>query len=132
MAHTRRVRRIATWLALAGSLGVAILFVAVRAGTPSDGARVAFYGDAWSAVGVQIAPIDEPAPGLEGGDTVVEPSTTVRLRPGFDDAANPSVARPTADVPIPYRLIASRSAADDRRHLGRAVDRLGPCSTAGA
>jgi signal transduction histidine kinase len=103
MAHARRVRRIATWLVLAGSLGVAILFVAVRAWIPSDGARVAFYGDAWSAAGVQIAPIDEPAPGLEGGDTVVAVDDRP-LEAWLRDAANPSVARPTADVTIPYLL----------------------------
>ena len=99
----RRVRGTATWLALAASLGAGILFVVVRGTTPSDDARVAFYGDAWSAAGVQIAPIDAPAPGLEGGDTV----TTVQgrsLEAWLGDATNRSVARPAAGEPIPYEL----------------------------
>jgi two-component system NarL family sensor kinase len=103
VAHTRRVRRIATWLALAGSLGAAILFTAVRGLTPSDGARVAFYGDAWSAAGIRIAPIDEPAPGLQDGDTVVAVDGRP-LEAWLRDAADPSVARPTAGTPTAYEL----------------------------
>jgi signal transduction histidine kinase len=91
------------WLALAGSLGAAILFIVVSAVTPSDGARVAFYGDAWSASGVQIAPIDEPAPGLEAGDIVTAVDGRW-LEAWLHDAANPSVARPPAGLPIAYWL----------------------------
>jgi len=106
MAHTRRVRQIATWLALAGSLGAAILFVGVRVVTPSDGARVAFYGDAWSAAGVRIDPIDAPAGGLAAGDTVTAVGGR-QLETWLHDLANPSVARPTAGTPIAYRLTRS-------------------------
>jgi two-component system NarL family sensor kinase len=103
MAQTPRARRIATWLALAGSLGAAILFIGVRGVAPSDGARVAFYGDSWSAAGVQIDPIDAPAPGLEGGDVVAAVGGR-SLEAWLQDAANPSVARPQAGVPIGYAL----------------------------
>jgi len=68
--RSERVRRIATWLALAASLGAGLLFVVVRVVTPSDGARVSFYGDGWSAAGVRIAPIDRPVADLESGDLV--------------------------------------------------------------
>ena len=70
MQPSERIRRIATWLALATSLAACLLFVVVRVVTPSDGARVAFYGDGWSPAGIRIAPIDEPAAGLESGDLV--------------------------------------------------------------
>ena len=45
MHGSSRIRLAATWLALAASLGAGLLFVGVRVVTPSDGARVAFYGD---------------------------------------------------------------------------------------
>ena len=104
VAHTRRGRRIATWLALAGSLGAAVLFVAVCAVTPSDGARVEFYGDAWSSAGIRIAPIDAPAPGLDGGDTVTAVDGRT-LEAWLHDAADRTVARPTAGPPIPYLVV---------------------------
>jgi two-component system NarL family sensor kinase len=63
-------RRIATWGVLGASLAGAALFVVLRLTTPSDGGRIAFYEDAWSAAGVVISPIDEPQPGLEPGDRV--------------------------------------------------------------
>jgi two-component system NarL family sensor kinase len=103
VAHTRRVRRIATWLALAGSLGAAILFVGVSATTPSDHARIAFYGDAWSAAGIRIATIDAPAPDLEDGDVVTAVAGR-SLETWLRDATNPSVARPGGEGSIPYQL----------------------------
>ena len=103
MAHTRRVRRIATWLALAGSLGAAILSVGVSATTPSDGARIAFYGDAWSAAGIQIATIDAPASGLEDGDVVTAVAGR-SLETWLRDSTNPSVARPGGEGSIPYQF----------------------------
>lgn len=98
-----RVRGIATWLALAAALGAGMLFIVVRDRTPSDGARIAFYGDGWSATGVRIAPIDAPAPGLEGGDTITAVDGR-SLEAWLRDSTNPSVARPGAGRPIPYRL----------------------------
>jgi hypothetical protein len=38
----------ALWLALGGSLAAGLLFVLIRVVTPSDGARVASYDNAWS------------------------------------------------------------------------------------
>lgn len=70
MARGDRLRQAATWLALAASLGLGLWFVVVRATAPSDGARVEFYGEGWSAAGIRIAPIDIPASGLRPGDTV--------------------------------------------------------------
>lgn len=43
--QTGRLRHIAIWLALAGSIGAAFLFVWLRGTTPSDGTRVGFCGD---------------------------------------------------------------------------------------
>jgi signal transduction histidine kinase len=106
MPATRR-RRIATWLALAGSLGLGLTFLAVRATAPSDGARIDFYGEGWSAAGVAIAPSDAPAAGLAGGDTLA----ALAGRPveaWLDEAVPPwtrTSARPAADRPIDYRLI---------------------------
>ena len=65
MTSQARVRRVATWLTLAALLGLGLLFIVVRTQSPSDGARIAFYGDGWSGIGVRIAPIDAPAAGLE-------------------------------------------------------------------
>jgi signal transduction histidine kinase len=99
-----RLQHVATWVALAGSLGLAVLFVWGRATAPSDGARISFYGDGWSSAGVRIAPIDAPAAGLQDGDLVV----AVDDRPMDDwlaDAADRSVDRPTAGTPIPYGVV---------------------------
>lgn len=71
MRRTGRLRHLVTWGLLTGSLVLAVAFVGLRAFMPSDGARIAFYGDGWSDAGVRIAPIDTPAPGLEDGDLVV-------------------------------------------------------------
>ena len=64
-------RRVGTWLLLAAALTAALAFAVLRATLPSDGARVAFYGDAWSAAGIRIDPIDAPAAGLQAGDVVL-------------------------------------------------------------
>ncbi len=103
LARAGRARGIVTWLALVASLGAGLLFVVVRGWAPSDGARIAFYGDGWSAEGVRIAPIDAPAQGLEGGDVVAAVDGRP-LEAWLRDAADPSVARPAAGPPISYRL----------------------------
>lgn len=93
-----------TWGALAGSLALAVLFVGMRATIPSDGARIAFYGDGWSDVGVRIDPIDAPAAGLQAGDLVVGVagrSVDAWLGATTDGAA----ARPVGGEPIPYALV---------------------------
>jgi signal transduction histidine kinase len=107
MPRTRRLRWAATWLALAGSLGLGLGFVVLRAAAPSDGARVAFYGDGWSTAGIRIAPIDAPAAGLRAGDTVVgvagrpiESWLAAALAPIGSPAAQP---RP--DQPIRYEVL---------------------------
>ncbi len=102
--QTSRLRGVATWLALACSLGAGLLFVAMRITTPSDGARVAFYGDGWSAAGAEIAPIDEPAAGLVGDD-VISSVAGRSLEAWLRDAVNPGVRRPTADGPIAYEIV---------------------------
>lgn len=107
MPRTGQVRRTATWLALAGSLGLGVWFVAIRATAPSDGARVDFYGNGWSRTGIAIAPIDAPAAGLAAGDSV----TSVAARPiesWLSGAVSPwpaNVERPAADTPIEYRIV---------------------------
>lgn len=63
-------RRRATWLTLWVAVAACVVSVALRVGLPSDGARVAFYGGAWSSVGVVIDAIDAPAAGLLDGDRV--------------------------------------------------------------
>ena len=70
-------RRRATWLTLWVAIGACVVSVALRVGLPSDGARVAFYGGAWSPVGVVVDAIDAPAAGLLDGDRV----TSVDDRP---------------------------------------------------
>jgi signal transduction histidine kinase len=101
--RTGRVRRIATWLALAASLGAGLAFVAVRIATPSDGARVAFYGDAWTSAGILIAPIDQPAAGLRSGD-LVQAVDGRPLDAWLGDALDPGAARPAVGAPIPYAI----------------------------
>jgi signal transduction histidine kinase len=101
---TGSMRRAAVWGTLAASLAGALLFVVARVGLPSDGARVAFYDEAWSAEGVAIAPIDEAAGGLAPGDIV----TTVdgrSLESWLTHAANPGIGRPGGDQPIAYGLV---------------------------
>ena len=104
MRRTGRFRKIAVWLALAGSIGAAALFLIFRVATPSDGARVAFYGDAWSAAGVRIDPIDDPAPGLAAGDLVVAVGDRT-LEAWLGAVLDPAADRPAASAPIPYGLI---------------------------
>jgi signal transduction histidine kinase len=106
--RSERIRRIATWLALAASLAAGLLFVAVRVATPSDGARVAFYGEGWSAAGIRIAPIDQPAVGLQSGD-LVQAVAGVPLetwaRAAFDRGGRP--AGPAA--PVEYEVVRGES-----------------------
>ena len=107
MARTGRLRWAATWLALAGSLALGLGFVVVRAGAPSDGARVEFYGDGWSAAGIRIAPIDAPASGLKGGDTVAAVGgrpMDAWLAAAFAPFASP-LEPPRAGEPIPYEVV---------------------------
>ena len=102
--RTARLAVIATWGALVGSLALAILFVGMRATIPSDGARIAFYGDGWSDVGVRIDPIDAPAAGLEAGDLVV--GVAGRSVDAWIGAATDRAdGRPTGGEPIPYALV---------------------------
>ncbi len=103
-ARSSRIRRVATWGALAASLAAGMLFVVVRVATPSDGARVSFYGDAWSPAGILIAPIDHPAPGLEDGDLVVSVDGR-SMNAWLHSALDPSVARPSTGQPIPYGVV---------------------------
>ncbi len=103
MHGSSRIRLAATWLALAASLGAGLLFVGVRVVTPSDGARVAFYGDGWSARGIRIEPIDRAAPGLEDGDLV----TAVDGRPlgsWASDALRPLAAHAVPSSGATYRI----------------------------
>ena len=88
-------RRAATWLALAASLALATLFVALRVVLPSDGGRIAFYGDAWSTAGVAIAPIDAPQPELATGDRV-ESIAGRSMDAWAGMLLDPTVARPAA------------------------------------
>ncbi len=104
MRRTETVRRIATWGVLAAALAGAILFVVLRATTPSDGARVAFYGNGWSDLGVTIDPIDAPAAGLQAGDLVTAVagrSVDAWLGATLDG----SVPRPVGGEPIAYDLV---------------------------
>ena len=104
MRPTMRLRHIATWFALAISIALAILFVWVRATTPSDGARISFYGDGWSRVGVRIAPIDAPAAGLQSGDLVVAVDGRT-LEAWLADTTDRSADRPVVADPIPYAVV---------------------------
>jgi signal transduction histidine kinase len=107
MPPSSRRRRIATWLALAGSLALGLGFGVIRATAPSDGARVDFYGNGWSSAGIAIAPIDAPAAGLDAGDSV----TAVAGRPietWLSAAVSPwqaNVERPAAGTPIDYQVV---------------------------
>ena len=113
-----RARRLATWGLLGASLAGAALFVVLRLTMPSDGGRVAFYEDAWSAAGVVISPIDEPQPGLEPGDRVDAvdgPSMDAWAGAVLDGG----VARP-AGGPLPYLLERDGAAVEASRDVGGA------------
>lgn len=98
MRRSVPVRQAALWGLLAASLGGAALFTGLRLVTPSDGGRVEFYGDAWTAAGVRIAPIDAPADGLRAGDVVVDIDGR-----SMDDwlglVLDPGAARPDGGAP---------------------------------
>ena len=104
MRRRDRVRHLATWLALAGSILVGLLFVWIRATTPSDGARISFYGDAWTSAGVQIDPIDAPAAGLASGDLIVAvDGQSVDAWLGI--STDRSAPRPDPGVAMPYTVV---------------------------
>ena len=91
MRPSVRVRHGATWLLLALSLAGAAGYTGLRVLSPSDGARIAFYREAWSAAGVVIDPIDAPAAGLRASDQVtgvdgrtIDDWLQVALAPGID------------------------------------------------
>ena len=100
---TSRIRRTALWLLLGASLAAPIVFVWVRDHTPSDGARVSWYEDAWSAEGVLIDPIDAPAAGLQDGDVVraIEGRT---IDAWLGEVLNGSAERPHPDTPMSYDI----------------------------
>jgi hypothetical protein len=97
---TSRIRGIALWVFLGASLAAPLVFVWVRDHTPSDGARVSWYEDAWSAEGVLIDPIDAPAAGLQDGDQVraVDGRT---IDAWLGDATNASAERPHSQLQKP-------------------------------
>jgi signal transduction histidine kinase len=87
-------------LSLAGAAG----YTGLRVLSPSDGARIAFYREAWSAAGVVIDPIDAPAAGLRAGDRVmgvdartIEGWLQVALAPGIERPAPGSAIEYTID-----------------------------------
>lgn len=92
--------RVATWLLLGASVVAAMTFVGVRLATPSDGGRIDFYANAWSAEGVRIAPIDRPADGLDAGDRV-DRIAGRSLEAWAGSVLDPAVARPS-DGSVPY------------------------------
>lgn len=94
------VRRLGVWGLLSLSLAGALLFIGLRSLTPSDGGRIAFYGDAWSVSGIVIAPIDAPQAGLTAGDRV-EAIDGRSMDAWASSALDPAVARPGTD-PLPY------------------------------
>jgi signal transduction histidine kinase len=97
-----RARRLATWLLLGASLAGALLYVGMRVVVPSDGGRIAFYEDAWSAEGIAIAPIDPPQPDLEDGDRV-ETIAGRSMDAWAGLVLDPAAARPTGD-PVSYAV----------------------------
>jgi signal transduction histidine kinase len=99
---TERARRLATWLLLGASVAAALLYVVTRLVLPSDGGRIAFYGDAWSSAGIVIAPIDPPQPDLADGDRV-EAIAGRSMEAWAALVLHPSVARPAGD-PAPYTV----------------------------
>jgi signal transduction histidine kinase len=102
--RTSRVRQIVVWLALGSAILASASFLWIRATTPSDGARIAFYGDAWSDTGIRIDPIDPPAAGLAAGDLIVAVDDR-SMESWLGVAADPGTVRPTAARPLPYDLI---------------------------
>ena len=128
MPRTGSLWRIAVWLALAASVGLALLFMGVRATTPSDGARISFYGEGWSAAGVRIDPIDEPAPGLEDGDLVVAIGG-VSAGGVARRAARPGVRSSDVDAPTRYAIV--RDDAPLRVDVTWAVPAIGATLLAG-
>ena len=98
-----QARRLALWLLLGVALVGATGYAVLRARLPSDGARIAFYGDAWADDGIRIEPIDAPAPGLQAGDLVVAVAG-VPMEDWIRDVSAASIARPAAGAPIEYRL----------------------------
>ncbi|HKF85334.1 MAG TPA: histidine kinase [Candidatus Limnocylindrales bacterium] len=103
-------RRLATWSVLGASLAVAALFVVLRLTIPSDGGRIAFYEDAWSAGGVVISPIDQPQPGLAPGDRVA--AIDGRSMEAWADAVVDGGVQRPAGGPLPYLLGRDGSAVD--------------------
>jgi len=98
------IRRSLTWVALIGSVTLAAVFTLIRATDPSDGARISFYGDSWSTAGIVIAPIDQPAPGLQDGDLVTAVGGR-SMESWLTDSTSRDVARPTSAAPIPYAIV---------------------------
>ncbi len=98
MRRSVPARQAAVRLLLAASLGAAALFVGLRLLTPSDGGRIAFYADAWSATGVRITPIDAPADGLQTGD-VVQQIDGRSVEDWVGLVLDPGASRPEGDVP---------------------------------
>ena len=101
--QANRVRVVATWLLLVGSLVAAGAFTLDRLTSPSDGGVVGFYDDGWSDAGVRVTTLDPSAAGPDGlmtGD-VVRAIDGTTMSDWLARAADPAAARPDG-VDVPY------------------------------
>jgi signal transduction histidine kinase len=101
-----RARRLPIWFLGGVSLAASLAFLGVRLAGTSDGARIAFYVDAWTSEGARVEPIHPRQGSLASGDVV----RAVGGRPlgsWIDAVLDPTVTRPvgSADEPVTYQVL---------------------------
>lgn len=87
-------RPIALWLFVVVALLASAIFVGWRLLGPSDGAQIAFYGDAWTTDGVRVERLTPALDGLQSGDHVLAIGGQLINRL-LDGATDPSFDRAT-------------------------------------
>jgi signal transduction histidine kinase len=86
-------RPVGLWLLVAVALVTSFAFVGWRLIGASDGATIAFYGDAWTVDGVRVDRVEERAGGLAPGD-LVRAIAGHPISEWLDRAVDPAIGPP--------------------------------------
>ncbi|HSO29783.1 MAG TPA: histidine kinase [Candidatus Sulfomarinibacteraceae bacterium] len=108
-----RARRLPIWFLAGVSLAASLAFLGVRLAGTSDGARIAFYVDAWTSEGARVEPIHPRQGSLVSGD-VVRAVDGRPLGSWIDAVLDPTLTRPFGSVhePVTYGVLRDGASVD--------------------
>ena len=108
-----RARRSGIWFLAGVSLVASLTFLGARLVGTSDGARIAFYADAWTSEGARVEPIHPRLGSLISGG-VVHAVAGRPLGSWIDAALDPTIARSvgSVDEPVTYEVLRNGASVD--------------------